>query len=201
MSRAAVWFAAFLAALSIALPARVQAAADEAHDAGRVTFETSCDGGVRADFDRAAALLHSFEYPESEKSFRAILGASPGCVMARWGIAMSLWHPLWAPPSRADLAAGSAVLEGAALAAPTEREAAYLSAIQAFYDGWDTIPHTERAQAYSDRMEQVYLEHLDDPEAAVFYALSLLGAADSRDKSYANQFKAAGLLNWVRNGA
>jgi tetratricopeptide (TPR) repeat protein len=200
MARAAVWFAALLATVLIAGPLRVQSVADDAPDAGRVTFQTSCDEAVRADFDRAAALLHSFEYPESKKSFRAILGASPGCVMARWGIAMSLWHPLWAPPSRADLAAGSAVLEGAALAAPTEREAAYLSAIQAFYDGWETIPHAERAQAYSDRMEEVYLEHLDDPEAAVFYALSLLGAADPRDKSYANQFKAAGLLNWVRNG-
>lgn len=112
---------------------------------------------------------------------------------------MSLWHPLWAPPSRADLAAGAAVLEEAIPAAPTEREAAYLSAIQAFYDGYETTPHAERPQAYSSRMQNVYLEHLDDPEAAVFYALSLLGAADRRDKSYANQFKAAGVLNWVRN--
>lgn len=199
MSRAAVWFGALMATASIAGPARVQAAADEAPEAGRVTFRTSCEEAVRADFDRAVAFLHSFEYPESAKAFWAILAASPGCAMARWGIAMSLWHPLWAPPSRADLAAGADVLEGAVEAAPTKREAAYLSAIQAFYDGYEAIPHSERAQGYSDRMEEVYREHLDDPEAAVFYAHSLLGAADPRDKSYANQFKAAGLLNWVRN--
>lgn len=199
MARAAVWLGALLATVSIAGPARVQATTDQAREAGRVTFKTSCDEAVRADFDRAVAFLYSFEYPKSEKSFRAILTTSPSCVMARWGIAMSLWHPLWAPPSRADLAAGAAVLKGAVLAAPTQREAAYLSAIQAFYDGHQAVPHSERARAYSDRMKDVYREHLDDSEAAVFYALSLLGAADPTDKSYANQFKAAGVLNWVRD--
>lgn len=80
---AAIWFGALLATVSIAGSAPVQAATNDLPEAGRVTFQTSCDEAVRADFDRAVAFLHSFEYPESEKSFRAILIASPGCVMAR----------------------------------------------------------------------------------------------------------------------
>ncbi len=200
MSIAALWFLALLVTVaSVAAPSHVHARAEAAPDAGQVTFPTSCDEAVRVDFDRAVAFLLSFEYPESEKSFRAILADSPRCVMARWGIAMSLWHPLWAPPSRVDLAAGAAVLQGTVEAAPTKRESAYLSAIQTFYRGHEAVAHSERAQGYSDQMEEVYLQHLDDPEAAVFYALSLLGAADPRDKSYTSQFKAAGLLNWVRN--
>ncbi len=192
------WLAAGLLMASVIRPPGAVAIEAEARGAGRVTFETSCDEAARAEFNQAVAFLHSFEYPESEKAFRAILAAAPDCAMARWGIAMSLWHPLWAPPSRASLVAGAAVLEGADAEAPTKRETAYLFAIQAFYDD-ETIPHAERAQAYSDRMEEVYRENLDDPEAAVFYAHSLLGAADPRDRTYAKQFKAAGLLNWVRN--
>jgi len=164
-----------------------------------VHFQTSCEDHVSAAFDRAVAMLYSFEYPESEKGFRAVLASSPSCTMARWGIAMSLWHPLWAPPSAADLAAGVAILGGAAEAAPTTREAAYLSAIQSFHDGHAETAHAGRARAYRDRMRQLHLAHLDDDEAAVFYSLSLLGATDPRDKSYADQFRAAGILNWVRN--
>jgi tetratricopeptide (TPR) repeat protein len=143
--------------------------------------------------------LHSFEYPESEKSFRTILEKAPNCSMARWGIAMSLWHPLWAPPGDAALAAGEAILENASGGVPTQREVAYLEAIRAFYANHPERSHTERAEAYRARMEKVYRAHLEDPEAAIFYALSLLATASAKDKTYANQFKAAGLLNWVRN--
>jgi hypothetical protein len=199
MPTAALRIGALLLAACFVAPAPA-AAAEASPETGRVAFRTSCDESVRADFERAVALLHSFEYPESEKSFRAILAASPSCAMARWGIAMSLWHPLWAPPGPAELAAGRAVLEGAASAETNEREASYLAAIQAFYDGYEAIPHARRAQVYSDRMEKLYQSHLDDPEAALFYALSLLAIADPSDKSYAKQFEAAGILNWVRDG-
>jgi tetratricopeptide (TPR) repeat protein len=47
-------------------------------------------------------------------------------------------------------------------------------------------------------MAEVYAAHLDDPEAALFYALALLASADPRDKSYTHQFKSAALLNWVK---
>jgi len=47
-------------------------------------------------------------------------------------------------------------------------------------------------------MSDLYSNNLQDPEAAMFYSLSLLASADPRDKSYAHQFKSAGLLNWVR---
>jgi len=46
-------------------------------------------------------------------------------------------------------------------------------------------------------MEQVYLRYPKDHEAAIFYALALLGTAVPTDKTYANQKKAAGILNKV----
>ena len=184
--------------ITLAFPATAADTDRTAVDAGHVSFRTSCEA-IQPAFDRAVALLHSFEYPESEKAFRAILEDAPECAIARWGIAMSLWHPLWAPPNRKSLASGSAILRDTASAAPTARENAYLAAISAFYEAHETRDHGARARAYSDRMAEVYEAHLDDPEAAVFYALSLLATASPKDKSYAHQFKAAGLLNWVRN--
>jgi tetratricopeptide (TPR) repeat protein len=80
----------------------------------------------------------------------------------------------------------------------TPREAAYVDALQAFFSSTDPGTHSERAGAYETKMSEVYATYLDDPEAAMFYALALLAAADPRDQSYARQYKAAALLNWVR---
>jgi len=164
-----------------------------------VEFATSCDAAVTSEFNRAVELLHSFEYPESEEIFRSILESEPECGMARWGVAMNLWHSTWVPPSVADLQLGEAMLASIDRSTVTTREAAYIDALSLFYTDYGTLPHQARAQAYSDGMRKVYMGNLDDPEAAVFYALSLLATADPKDKSYANQFKSAGLLNWVRN--
>ncbi len=163
-------------------------------------FPTSCDPSVAGDFDRAIELLHSFEYPESERVFRAIVERAPTCAMARWGVAMNLWHPLWELPSAATLAEGAALLQDIDTAELTAREAGYIDALRRFYTNVDDEPHTVRARAYSERMASVYRDNLDDPEAAVFYALSLLATADPRDKTYVNQFRSAGLLNWVAEG-
>ncbi|MFB6240672.1 MAG: hypothetical protein ABEJ46_03775, partial [Gemmatimonadota bacterium] len=56
--------------------------------------------------------------------------------------------------------------------APTERERAYLSAVEILYgDG----PKTRRDTLYSRAMEELVARFPDDPEAKAFYALSLLG--------------------------
>ena len=46
-------------------------------------------------------------------------------------------------------------------------------------------------------MEKVSRKHPEDPEAAIFYALALLGTAPPADKTYANQKKAAAILNRI----
>src|SRR4051812_12903671 len=59
---------------------------------GTVSFGTVCSESVRADFNVATALLHSFEYPEAEKVFAKIIDKEPQCLMAYWGAAMSIFH-------------------------------------------------------------------------------------------------------------
>jgi len=58
---------------------------------GHVHFETSCSESVTGEFDRAMALLHSFEFPAAIAGFEQVLKADPSCGIAAWGIAMSVW--------------------------------------------------------------------------------------------------------------
>jgi tetratricopeptide (TPR) repeat protein len=142
--------------------------------------------------------LHSFWYPEALKEFTAVTEAEPNCAIGYWGIAMSHWYPLWYPPTAASLKAGSEAVEKAT-AAPTktEREKDYIAAIAAFYRDNDKLDHRTRAVAYEKAMEQVYLKYPEDREAAVFYALALDTTALPTDKTYANQKKAAEILNKI----
>jgi len=166
--------------------------------AQQVTFRNSCSEAVQQKFGEAMTLLHSFEYPSTTRLFREIAVEDPTCAMARWGQAMSIWHPLWAPPGRSDLQAGMRILAATDGLEMTPREAAFVDAAKAFFSGDDMSTHVARTRAFEAKMGEVYAANLDDPEAAVFYALALLAAADPHDKSYARQFKSAGLLNWVR---
>jgi hypothetical protein len=163
-----------------------------------VDFVTSCGPAVQQTFRHAVWTLHSFWYPEALKDFTAVTEAEPGCAIGYWGIAMSHWYPLWFPPSPAALKAGSdAVAKAIAAPTKTEREKDYIDAIAAFYRDSDKLDHRTRAVAYEKAMEQVYLRYPEDREAAVFYALALDTTALPTDKTYANQKKAAEILNKV----
>jgi len=167
----------------------------DAETLGIVHFPTSCQN-VDAEFTRAVALLHSFGYEEARREFDAVAAKDPSCAMAYWGIAMTWYHPIWAPPNEKELAAGIAAAQNAAkLAAKTERERGYISAIGVFYEDADPANHRARAVAYSAALERLAKQLPDDHEAQIFYALSLLGAAPPDDLTFANQKKAAAILN------
>ena len=57
---------------------------------GTVSFPTSCNPAVQAQFTRSVALLHSFWFKEGEKGFNEVLIRDPNCVIAYWGIAAIL---------------------------------------------------------------------------------------------------------------
>jgi tetratricopeptide (TPR) repeat protein len=165
---------------------------------GTVHFATSCRPEVQASFDRAVALLHSFWYGAALTQFTAVAGADPGCAMAHWGVAMSLWYPLWEPPSAAALKQGAdAVQKAKAIGGQTDRERDYITAIGAFYTDVDSRDHRSRALAYEAAMAQLSQTYPDDREGAVFYALALNATQLPTDKSYANVLKAGQILERV----
>ena len=145
------------------------------------------------------AWLHSFEYEEAERVFAEVTVSDPQCGMGFWGVAMSYYHPLWAPPGAAELQKGAAALEKAkSVSAPTERERDYIAAIDLFYKDSDKLDHRTRAAAYGAAMETLYKRYPSDDEAAVFYSLTLIARGmTAGDKSYASEKKAAQILNGI----
>jgi tetratricopeptide (TPR) repeat protein len=163
---------------------------------GSVSFTASVPDSLKKDFNIAIALLHSFEYNESEKMFAKIIERSPDCAMAYWGVAMSNFHPLWAPPTEAELRKGAKAIElAASINNKTKRESDYIDALAKFFENAGQSDHRTRVLSYENAMEKLYQTYPDDIEAGVFYALALNAAADPADKTYAKQKKAFSILN------
>jgi tetratricopeptide (TPR) repeat protein len=196
-----------VALLTAALLSYSVASAQEGHQhrhepaekLGQVNFTVSCTPAAQRQFNRAVAWLHSFEYEEAEKLFTEVTVTDRRCGMGYWGIAMSNYHTIWAPPTAAELQKGSAAVEKAKTAgARTQRERDYTEALELFYKDADNVDHRTRSFAYSKAMEQLYQRYASDREASVFYALSLIATGMmTNDKTYARQKQAAEILNRV----
>ncbi len=163
---------------------------------GALSFKFTGSDKVKEDFNLAIKLLHSFEYDEAEKVFAKIIDEEPSCAMAYWGVAMSNFHALWAPPTEAELKKGIKAIEIAqSIPGKSEREKDYINAIHAYYKNWQSTEHRNRCLQFESAMQQLSEKYADDKEAAIFYALSLTAAADPADKSFAKQKKAGEILN------
>ncbi len=178
------------------------ACADERHDHklsaeefGSIHFSNSCAKNVEATFNRAVALLHSFQYEQSRLSFDEVSKRDTKCAMAQWGIAMSHYHGLW---DNGDTAAGRAALQRSqqlATANPktTARENAYIDALEEIYRQDDRDP-TLHAHAFEQKMGELQAAYPEDSEAAIFHALTLAITAPKTDKTFANQRKCGEIL-------
>jgi tetratricopeptide (TPR) repeat protein len=166
---------------------------------GKVNFQTSCTPAAQAHFLRGVAMLHSFWLDAAIKEFSEAAQVDNSCAIAGWGVAMAwMGNPLAGPPSARGLKEGGEVLAKAkTMGAKTQRERDYLAAIENIYRDADKIDHRTRALAYEKAMAELSARYPDDREAAVFYALALNMTLNPNDKTYANQLKAAGILEKV----
>jgi tetratricopeptide (TPR) repeat protein len=164
---------------------------------GTVHFETSCAAAAQPSFDRAMALLHSFEFGSAITAFNETLKADPSCAMAHWGIAMARWtNPYSAsirPPAQLQQGLDAITLARKA-GAKTERERAYIEAAAKLYTDAGTLDQRARIVAYEKAMAALAAAYPADREASIFWALSLTAAALPTDKTYANQLKAGAIL-------
>lgn len=164
---------------------------------GSVMFSTSCSSKVQPQFNRAVALMHSFQFSSAIEAFNAILVTDPSCSIAYWGIALSNWGNPFAAglKSPAQLEQGLKAVKQARVAAPkTERERAYVEAVAHLFTDTADIDQHSRVTAYESAMAALSAAHPEDTEAAIFYALALAAAADPADKTYAKQLKAGAIL-------
>ena len=177
----------------LALDAPVAAQPDKL---GKVSFPTSCDAKVQAQFERGVAMLHSYWFTEARKVFDAVLQQDPSCAIAYWGLAVNyLGNSLAAAPSPRDVTAASEGLDKArAIGAKTARERDWIEAIGVYYRDADKTPVNARLAAYTRAMEQMTQRYPDDFEAWTYYALTLQASAPKNDKTYASQLKSAEIL-------
>ena len=184
--------------LSCAVLASAGAQQHHKHDGGQlgtVSFQTSCDKALAAEFNRAVALLHSFEYEEARDAFVTLAKKDPECAMAQWGVAMTHLHGLW---GEIDVAKGRAAAANAERiagqnASTSAREKAYIEAIAAAYEG-DNVPFHERTGKFAAKMAELHASHPQEVEETIFYALALDESATAADKTYTNERQCGELL-------
>ncbi|MEP6731840.1 MAG: hypothetical protein ABJE10_14430 [bacterium] len=203
MTRAIVFSALLVAVASSRISAQ-----EHAHGAddklGSVHFATSCSPAVATDFDRGIALLHSFEFGASIRTFNTILERDSTCAMAHWGIALSRWtNPMSTanrPSAQLALGRGAAVSALRLSQKATERERGYAAAVNELYADYEHRDQHSRIVAYEHAMADLAAAQPADTEAKIFYALSLAASAPPTDKTYANQLKAGAILEslWVK---
>src|SRR5436190_14327635 len=148
-----------IGAVALALsagPARAEASQPDER-LGKVSFATSCDPKVQAEFERGVAMIHSYWFLVARRVFEGVLKDDPSCAIAYWGIGLDLLgNSLVGPPSRENADAAWAALEKAvAIGAKTERERGWIDALRAYYRDHDKIDVETRLRAYNAAMEQM----------------------------------------------
>lgn len=185
-------------------------AAGDLRKSGTVHLEITCKDEVRRDFQTSLALLHSFFYEEARRRFVDLATRDRDCAMAHWGVAMTWYHPLWAPPTARDMTEGkSAVREAKArLGRASDLERGFVEAIDAFFrtDDEDASgtnvsqschgprAHGARAEAFRAAFDKLRARYPKDVEVEIFDALALLATAPPTDKTYRQQLAAAAML-------
>lgn len=165
---------------------------------GTVDFSVSCSRPAQIEFNRAVALLHHMTYPQAREAFQRVAEIEPGCAMAYWGVAMTLFQPLWPTrPTPQGLLQGWDEVQKAKQHASTPREQLFVAAAAAFFAEPQARDYWSRIRSWETAMEQLYAQFPDDPEAATFYALAHL-ASSTPGTSRAHADRAAEILASVR---
>ena len=174
---------------------------DPAERLGRVHLVTTCAPVVAPEFDRAVALLHSFEFGASIRAFNAILAVDSTCAMAHWGIALSRWtNPMSSvnrTPAQLELGRIAASNAMRLSLATTDRERGYAAAVNELFADYGHRDQRARIDAYEEAMARLAASQPADTEAQIFHALALVASALPTDKTYAKQLKAGAILEQI----
>lgn len=166
------------------------------HAHGSEAFAVSCSPPAQAQFNRAVALLHHMTYPQARDAFRQVARTDPGCAMAHWGIAMTLFQPLWPTrPKPAELQLGwDEVRNANALRPATKREQLFVATTAAFFREPSSPDYWARIRRWEAASGELYAAFPDDADAGAFYALALLATAPAATVSRDHADRAAAIL-------
>lgn len=166
------------------------------HMNGAVNFPVSCSPKAQIEFNRAVTLLHHMTYQQARTAFQNVAMIDPRCAMAHWGVAMTLFQPLWptrpGPDARAQ--GWDEVTKAKSLQPPTQREQLFIAATETFFLDPTANDYWLRIRRWEQAMQKVYDAFPDDNEAATFYALAHLATTPPDRITRANADRAAEIL-------
>jgi tetratricopeptide (TPR) repeat protein len=169
-------------------------------DLGLVDFPVSCAPAAQQEFNRAVALLHHMTYPQARAAFQRVATTDSSCAMAHWGIAMTLFQPLWPTrPGPAELRRGWDEVQRAWLLRPgTGRESLFVAAAEAFFGDPSSADYWARIGRWETAQERLFDAYPRDVEAGAFFALAHLATAPPRAQALEHHDRAARILLAIR---
>lgn len=180
---------------TVLLAGSALAAEHDHHSSGTVDFPVSCSAPAKAQFNRAITLLHHMTYPQAREAFEQTIQIEPACAMAHWGVAMTLFQPLWPTrPNAAALARGWDEAQKAKGLKSSPREMLFISAAEAFYTQPDSSDYWLRIRRWEQASRQAYEALPGDDEAALFYALAHLATTPASGNLREHADEAAEIL-------
>ena len=162
---------------------------------GDISFENSGVAAAQSAFLVGVKALHNFQFDDARIAFEEAEKIDPSFVMAFWGQAMSNNMPLWQRQNTSEakqiLERLASTKEGRISRAQSDKEKAFISAVDAlFFSSDDKL---KRDLAYSGVMARMHDQWPEDHEISIFYALSLLGTMRPGDDGFKKQALAASI--------
>ena len=162
---------------------------------GDISFENSGVAAAQSAFLVGVKALHNFQFDDARIAFEEAEKIDPSFVMAFWGQAMSNNMPLWQRQNTSEakqiLERLASTKEGRISRAQSDKEKAFISAVDAlFFSSDDKL---KRDLAYSGIMARMHDQWPEDHEISIFYAFSLLGTMRPGDDGFKKQALAASI--------
>jgi tetratricopeptide (TPR) repeat protein len=165
---------------------------------GAVDFRAECAFAVLDRVDRGLGLLHHMMYEQARAVFTQVAEADPSCAMAHWGVATTLFQPLWSDrPGPEALQRGWAATEQARAVVRSPREAHLIEATGAFFRDPESANYLTRIERWAEGMRVAHEASPDDLDTAALYALSRIAIASIAEDRAAHIDEAETVLRRV----
>lgn len=127
-------------------------------------------------FDQGLILMYGFNHGEAIRSFKEAARLDPNCAMCYWGVAIALGPNINKPMDAAAVPlAWEALQQAKRLAAnATDKEKAYIVALESRYAQQPVADRRSLDVAYANAMRDVMKRYPDDLDAATLFAEALM---------------------------
>jgi tetratricopeptide (TPR) repeat protein len=117
-------------------------------------------------------------YEQARAVFAEVAEVDPSCAMAHWGVATTLFQPLWSSrPSPEALQRGWVATERARAVVASARESGLIEATAAFFRDPESAEYWTRIGRWAEGMSEAFEAFPRDLDTAALYALSRLALA------------------------